>query len=89
MKIKPEHYNYIQITLELFLEDYPDLVQKYEVGDFTRANKVKDLQRRFCFDVWYFAGLARFARKYLYSYMNDDHIYTALKSILPIVERKY
>lgn len=65
------------------------LVACYEAGEFARSDKVKDLQKRFCFDLLYGAGLNQFACNTLYKYLDDTHIYTALKSVCPTVTRHY
>jgi hypothetical protein len=89
MKIKDEHYKYMKHEIDATLDKYPDLVSEYESGNFPRADKVKDLQKRFCFDVMYGAGLTKWVCDNLYGYMHDSHIYTALKSICPKVTRNY
>ena len=92
MKIKKEHFDKLQSSINEILSKYNDqgqLVAEYESGSFPRSEKTKDLQRRFCFDLLYGAGLNKFVCENLYSYMNDDHLYTALKSIVPTIQRKY
>ena len=92
MKIKQEHFDKLKREIESTLKKHNgsgELVDCYEKGNFARANKVKDLQKRFCFDVLYGAGLARWASDNLSAYMDDSHIYTALKRICPVVVRKY
>lgn len=66
------------------------VVEAYETGNFPRSNLVNDLQKRFCFDLWYAAmrGSNPLVRE-LYQYLNDEHLFTALKSICPRVVRKY
>lgn len=89
MKIKPEHFQHLKTEIEAILSKYDRLVEEYETGQFPRSEKVKDLQKRFCFDLLHGAGLNRFVCNDLYSYMNDDHIYTALKAICPKVQRRF
>ena len=89
MKIKPEHLDHIKKEIEKFLENNPRIVEDYEQGKFHRSHAVQILQKRFCFDLMYNADLSGFVSSTLYDYMNDDHIYTALKSICPKVIRKY
>jgi len=92
MKIKKEHFDHLQTSINQVLDKYNDqgqLVAEYEQGLFPRSEKTKDLQRRFCFDLLYGAGLTKFVCDELYSYLNDDHIYTALKTIVPSVSRNY
>jgi len=92
MKITKEHYATMKREIDAVLNKYNadnKLVHEYEAGQFARADKVKDLQKRFCFDLLYGAGLNNFVSDSLYPYLNDDHIYTALRSICPKVTRKY
>tara|TARA_R110000751_G_scaffold33085_1_gene82707 strand:+ start:229 stop:525 length:297 start_codon:yes stop_codon:yes gene_type:complete len=91
MKIKAEHLEYLKQEIKIFTdrEGMSNLVREYETGDFCRSDKVKDLQRRFCFDLFYYAGLSKWACDTLYQYLDDTHLYTALRAILPTVTRKY
>jgi hypothetical protein len=92
MKIKQEHFDHLQTSIDQVLAQYNDqgqLVSEYERGLFPRSEKTKDLQRRFCFDLLFGAGLNKFVCDELYSYLDDDHIYTALKAIVPKVSRNY
>jgi hypothetical protein len=89
MKIKPEHFEHLKTEIEAILSKYDRVVDEYEKGQFPRSEKVKDLQKRFCFDVLYGAGLSKWVCDNLYPYMNDDHLYTALKAICPKLERKF
>jgi len=88
MKIKQEHFEHLQAAInEVLAVHNPngELVDCYESGNFHNADKCKDLQKRFCFDVLYGAGLNKFVCDELYTYMDDTHIYTALKAICPTV----
>ena len=89
MKMKQEHFDHMKQAIDGFLARHPDLVKKYETGDFYNADKVQCLQTRFCFDVQYMAGLSRYDCDTLYDYLNDEHILTALKKICPKVEKRY
>jgi hypothetical protein len=90
MKIKHEHLEHIKTAINGLWEKYDKekLVQEYEEGRFSRSEKVKDLQMRFCFDLAHAAGLNKFFCE-LYSYLNDTNIYTALKTVCPKVVRRY
>jgi len=90
MKIKKEHYEVLKSAIAETLEAHnknDELVRAYQKGNFTNSSKVKDLQKRFCFDILYGSGLNSFVCDTLYKYMNDDHLYTALKSICPNINK--
>ena len=92
MKITQEHFDYLKSEIDVVLTKYNDkgqLVAAYESGDFARSDKVADLQKRFCFDVLFGAGLSSWVSDNLSSYLNNDHIFTALKKICPVVVKKY
>lgn len=91
MKIKPEHLQYMKAEIDATLAIYgaDALVTAYSNGEFHNADKVKDLQKRFCFDLLYCAGLVSWVCDNVYSYADDDHLFTALKAICPKVERLY
>lgn len=62
---------------------------KYLAGDFKNSRAVKDLNKRYRFDLLWLSGLkigdgvGVKGELDLYSYMNDTHIDTALKHIVP------
>ena len=89
MKIKQQHFQHLKTEIEAVLSKYSGLVEEYETGQFARSESVKDLQKRFCFDLLFGAGLSRWVSDNLYSYMNDQHLYTALKAICPTIERRF
>ena len=89
MKMIPEHFDHMKREIDAVLFQYNQgnkLVEEYQSGDYPRAESTKDVQRRFCFDLMYGSGLSQFASDHLYPYLNDDHIFTALKAICPKVE---
>lgn len=92
MKITSAHFDQLKQHIEAVLAMHNprgELVAAYERGEFARADKVQDIQKRFCFDVLFAAGINRWVCDELYPYLNDGHIYTALKSICPTVVRKF
>ncbi len=91
MKIKPDHFQHIKKAIEDTIEKHGEklIVDAYESGNFPRSDRVADLQKRFCFDLLYGSGLNSWACDSLYPYLNDDHIYTALKAICPKVTKNY
>lgn len=92
MKIKTEHYAILESAINDVLAVHNakgELMRCYESGDFHKSEAVKDLQKRFCFDVLFGTGLNKFVCDELYPYMDDNHLYTALKSICPKVIKRY
>ena len=87
--MQPQHFAYIKENITAILNMESEIVTRYETGDFTRSDKVKDLQKRFNFDLMNFAVDPKFICNELYPYLNDTHIETALKSICPTIERRY
>lgn len=90
MKIKAEHFEILKVkVLTAFNNMGGDkLVVEYSTGDFPRSNSVKDLNKRFCFDVFYASGANEWFCNNC-DYLDSNHLYTALKSILPTVIRKF
>jgi len=104
MKITPEHYNKLDSLMKVKLGEidaalrnpkepspenpYGNVIDFYETGRIPRADKVKDLQTRFCFDFFAYGTDSEFKSE-LYQYLNDDHIETALRRIMPKVTKRY
>lgn len=92
-KIKAQHpevFNHIKTAIETYLLANPDLVENYQTGKFPRSEAVKNLQLRFCFDVMWLSGLTAYISQTVYPLgFNDDHLYSALKQIVPKIERHY
>ena len=91
MLIKKEHLDYLEIKIAACLSEdgNSSVVYNYEHGLFPRSDKVKDLQKRFCFDVMGVAVPRKFICDELYSYLSNDHLYTALKRICPKLTKRY
>jgi len=90
MKIMPGHFDALKRAIDaLMLTLNTDkVIQEYENGKFARSDKVKDLQKRFCFDLLHAANVSELVNE-IYEYANNEHIYTALKKICPKVRRNY
>ena len=89
MKMLTEHFDHMKREIDAVLFQYNQknkLVEEYQRGEYPRAEFTKDVQKRFCFDLMFDAGLSKFASDHLYTYLDDDHIFTALKAICPKVE---
>lgn len=73
MKMKPEHYKHLETEIKKVMEAYPNLKNAYEKDGLSG--------KRFRWDILYAAKLSTWISDNLYSYLNDDHIDTALKKI--------
>jgi len=91
VKIRQEHIEHMRRAIGRVWDKHDQelVMADYESGNFPRSDNVKDLQKRFCFDVMRAAGLVPWICDNIYNYANDDQLYTALKSILPTVEKRY
>lgn len=74
MKIKPEHYTYMKQAISNV--NVEAIKERIALG-----NAPKDYAMRLRFDCLYASGLTAWVCDTLYSYANDNHIDTALKSI--------
>ena len=91
MKITKENFEFLKTSIAGVLAKYPNVIDEYELGQFSRSDHTKDLQRRFCFDLLFGAGVSGWVSSNLYGLndLNDDHIYTALKAICPTLTKRY
>ena len=78
MKIKPEHYAHMKNAIAALPREKV-LLHKEALKDDPR---VKDLEMRFRWDLQYAAKLSPWVSETLYSYLNDTHIDTAMRSIV-------
>ena len=77
MKIKPEHYNYMRETMLPHKASLPS--RRFALSLDPR---VKNVEKRLRWDLLYATIKSQWIVDELYPYINDDHIDTALKSIL-------
>lgn len=92
MKIKQEHFEHMKREIDRKAEElggWPVLVERYETGQFERADQVRDLHMRFGFDMFFAAIPSKWVCDELYPYLNDSHIRSALREICPKVTRRY
>lgn len=94
VKMTPEHQTRLAALVTLVFEKAPGAAEQYERGDFPRADAVKDLQARFAWDVYAAAMRCACAidpdlQDDMYRYLNDAHIATVLKHLVPTVTRRY
>lgn len=67
--------------------DWQTIIEAYEAGQFPRSEHVKDLNKRFRWDLaWAFL---KDDLQVLYEGYTDAHIDTALQSIVPTITRRY
>lgn len=75
-----------QATLDRMREaiatlDTPSTRERYRAGDFPRADAVRDLDKRYRYDLFYAAGGCRLLPED--DGLTDAHIYTALRRVVP------
>jgi len=77
MKIIPKHY----MVLESAIMAIPTETMKSMRERIVAEGKSKDVNLRLRWDCLHLTGLSEWVSSDLYSYMNDSHIDTALRSI--------
>lgn len=80
MKIKPEHLAHMQA--EIAPLDTPERRKLYLEGRFPNASKVTDLNKRYRWDLLHAAQLTTWLCDTVYRYAHDDHVDSALRSIV-------
>jgi len=78
MKMQKAHYDYMLSAIAPLKDRL--VIWKDEV--LTQDLRVQDLNKRLRWDALYAAKLMPWVCDVLYDYLNDDHIDTALKSIM-------
>lgn len=81
MKMSAEHVT--ALTGLITPLDTPAARTRYRTGDIPRADRVRDLDKRYRWDLFYLATAGRWElRNSLAEYLNDSHIDTALRHIV-------
>lgn len=80
MKIKPEHLAWLKAGIEPL--DTAERRNLYLEGRFPNADKVRELNKRYRWDLLHAAGLTGWLCDTLYRYAHDDHVDSALRSIV-------
>lgn len=80
MKIKPEHLAWLKAKIEPL--DTPERRKLYLEGKFPNASKVIDLNKRYRWDLLHAAGLTGWLCDTVYRCAHDDHVDSALRSIV-------
>ena len=89
LKITQYHLDVLHDAIHGLLAERPDLVELYETGQFQNSDKVKDINRRFRWDMLQCSIGSSWVCNNLYNYMDDRHIDNALKKIVPTIVKKY
>jgi len=92
MKITKEHLQSIKSIFDNLTAYIPldKMILAYETGDFVRSKDVKDLNKRFIWDIiWALKGYDKEAMSTIFETYKENHIETAIKSFIPKIERRY
>lgn len=79
MKITEDHFNQLKVSIDP--NNTEDRRQRYRDKDFRNSASVKDLDKRYRWDLLYLSVSAHIINE-IYLYANDDHIDTALRRIV-------
>ena len=82
MKIKAEHYNFMRDAITPFKGQIAQFRQR-----IINEGKAKDAEKRLRWDLAYLADLTWWLCENVYTYANDAHIDTALRSIMKELEQ--
>jgi hypothetical protein len=82
MKIKKEHYEHMKSAMVDKLAGTPALDVTAYLRNLENDPRVKDVDKRFRWDLFHAAGLTKYACDTLYVYLDDAHIDSALKAIM-------
>jgi len=80
MKMQPELFNKLRTAIQKVLDKNPGIAAKYVAGDFPRADRCKDLNVRFRWDLFWASGVSS---EMYQADLTDAHIDTALRKIVP------
>ena len=83
MKIQAEHYNFMRDAIAPFKAQIPQFRQR-----IINEGKASDAEKRLRWDLAYLADLTWWLCKNVYTYANDAHIDTALRSIMKELEQQ-
>lgn len=80
MKITAEHVNELKAIITPW--DTEEMREQYRKGDFHRAEEVKDVDKRYRWDLFW---ASKAWRDFDHPEYDNAHIDTALRSIVPIL----
>lgn len=81
MKIKPEHYTHLKAKIA----PLKDKIVAHRQAIIAEGN-AEDIETKLAWDMFYGAGLNIYSCEFLYDYLNDSHIETAIKKIVKEIE---
>lgn len=79
MKITEDHFEQLKVSIDP--NNTEDRRQRYRTKDFRNSANVKDLDKRYRWDLLYLSVSPHIINE-IYLYANDDHIDTALRNIV-------
>lgn len=83
MALKIESRDFSDLFTAVSRLDTEERRAKYIARDFPRADKVRDINKRYRWDLLH---ASKFPISRLYSYLNDSHIDRALRTIVKDIE---
>ena len=79
MRMTQEHYNYVKSAISLiWTQEKHDAQRRFIASD----GKAKDIEKRLRWDWSYQAKISPWVCTNLYTYLDDTHIDTALRSVM-------
>lgn len=82
MKIKPAHLQHMRDAIAATMAKHgPEKLAAYR-AQLASDPRVKDIDKRYRWDLFQAAGLGRYSCDVLYAYLDDAHIDTAIRSIV-------
>lgn len=94
MKIQAAHFNRLKEGYQKAMAyGEQGVIESYETGRFSNSERAKgteSLQARFIWDIfWCITGHDKTLLNELYTYLEDQHIFTAMKRIVPSITMRY
>ncbi len=80
MKMQSHHFEFIKESI--IHSDNEERRERYRKGDFYNSDKVKDLNKRYRWDLLNECVGVRWLCNQVYDYLNDVHVDTALRKIV-------
>jgi hypothetical protein len=81
LKIEPDHLETMRAAIAPM--DTEARRERYRTGTFLHAEHCRDAGKRHRWDLFHDAGLTSFACSTLYRYVDDTHIDSALRQLIP------